>query len=109
MADLHITEIPYDSGSIHFRYSRMLSDDSTRWIRHGLFVEYSGSGTVLAEGRYVKGKEDGLWCSFHENGQKAAEGHYVAGKEEGTWNFWAPTGQQEQSVNYRSGEEVAEK
>lgn len=109
MQDLHLAEISYESGAIHFRYSRVLSEDRTRWIRHGLFVEYSESGSVIAEGSYNNGKEEGLWCSFHANGQKAAEGHYVAGMEEGTWHFWGPTGQQEEVVIYRNGEEVAKK
>lgn len=109
MQDLHIAEIPYESRAIHFRYSRVMSEDGTRWIRHGLFVEYSESGIVLAEGNYVDGKETGLWCSFHGNGQKAAEGNYIAGREEGTWSFWSPTGQPEESVVYEGGEEVAKK
>lgn len=109
MQDLHIAEIPYESGAIHFRYSRVLSEDGTRWVRHGLYVEYSESGIVLAEGNYANGQEEGLWCSFHENSQKAAEGHYAAGKEEGTWQFWSPAGQPEEPVVYRSGEEVVKK
>ncbi|MEK8028835.1 toxin-antitoxin system YwqK family antitoxin [Pseudaquabacterium rugosum] len=109
MQDLHIAEISYESGAVHFRYSRVLSEDGTRWIRQGLFVEYSESGVVLAEGSYLNGKEEGSWCSFHENGQKASEGLYTDGKEEGTWHFWNSTGQPEESVIYRGGEEVGKK
>ena len=90
MQDLHIAEIPYESGAIHFRYSRFPSEDGTRWIRHGLFVEYSESGVVLAEGNYNNGKEEGLWCSYHDNGQKAAEGHYAAEKKKALGTSGAP-------------------
>lgn len=37
---LHIAEIPYGSGEVRFRYARYLSDDGSRWIRHGLFCAY---------------------------------------------------------------------
>lgn len=29
---LHIAEIPYETGELHFRYSRKLSPDGTKWI-----------------------------------------------------------------------------
>jgi antitoxin component YwqK of YwqJK toxin-antitoxin module len=106
MADLHIAEIPYESGAIHYRYARVLSGDGTRWIRHGRYAEYSESGQILSEGNYIDGSEEGLWRSFYESGQKASEGNYVAAKEEGIWHFWNPNGKQEESVTYRNGEEV---
>ena len=71
---LDLAEIPYPSGSIQFRYSRILSPDKTRWIRHGLFVRYSETGQIVSEGNYVLGQEQGLWRDFHSNGQLAAEG-----------------------------------
>jgi hypothetical protein len=90
-ADLNIAEIPYGSGAIRFRYARVMSPDKTRWIRHGLFVEYHENGTVVSEGQYVDGKEDGLWRDFHPNGQPASEGRYREGQEVGVWRFWSPT------------------
>ena len=109
MTTLHIAEIPYESGAVHYRYARVLSGDGTRWVRHGLYVEYSESGEVLSEGNYVNGKEEGLWRSFHENGRRAAEGHYIAGKEEGVWLFWNLSGIPEEPATYRNGEEVSAK
>ena len=106
MSTLHIAEIPYESGAIRYRYERVLSEDGKRWVRHGLYVEYSESGQVLSEGHYVNGTEEGLWRSFHENGQKAAEGAYIVGKEEGVWRFWNPSGEAEEPVTYHRGEEV---
>jgi len=74
--DLNIAEIPYESGAIRFRYARVMAPDRTRWIQHGLFVEYNENGIVISEGQYADGKEDGLWRDFHPNGQPAAEGSY---------------------------------
>ena len=105
--ELNIAEIPYESGSIRYRYARVLSADRTKWIRHGLFVEYHETGTVIAEGAYVQGQEHGVWRSFYENGQLAAEGSYSNGREEGLWRFWNRDGVEEPSVEYRNGEEVA--
>lgn len=88
VADLNIAEVPYPSGAIHFRYSRVLSPDGTRWVRHGLFVEYSEEGTIIAEGQYVHGAEHGEWKEYHPNGKLAAQGHYVHGAEHGEWRYW---------------------
>ena len=99
---LHLAEIPYESGPIEFRYARVMSADGTRWIRHGLFVHYSEEGTVLAEGSYANGSEDGLWRSFHRNGNIAAEGHYRAGLEVGVWRFWSADGASQPDVVHES-------
>ncbi len=96
--DLHIAEIPHESGAIRYRYARVMSADGTRWMRHGPFVEYSEAGAVVAEGSYANGREDGLWREFHPNGNVAAEGHYRAGHEVGVWHFWAADGSQEPDV-----------
>jgi len=99
-ADLHIAEIPYESGTIKFRYARVMSPDKIRWIRHGLFVAYHENGAVASEGQYVDGMEEGLWRDFHPGGQPAAEGHYRGGKEVGVWRFWKPDGTEEPSTNH---------
>jgi len=91
-ADLNIAEIPYESGTIRFRYTRVMSPDRTRWIRHGSFVAYHENGTVASEGHYVDGKEDGLWRDFHPDGRRASEGHYRDGSEVGVWRFWSADG-----------------
>lgn len=105
-SELHIAEIPYESGQIHFRYSRYLSEDKTRWIRDGLYVEYSENGAVVSEGVYVNGYEHGLWRDFHPNGQIAAEGKYNHGQEDGVWRFWSENGTEELSVTYDQGVEM---
>jgi hypothetical protein len=99
-SDLNIAEIPYESGAIRFRYARVMAPDRTRWIRHGLFVEYHENGTVVSEGQYVDGKEDGLWRDFRPDGRRAAEGCYREGKEVGVWRFWNPDGTEESSTNF---------
>lgn len=93
-AELHLAEIPYDTGELRFRYTRMLSDDGTRWIRHGLFCEYHRNGTVISEGHYEHGRENGLWRDFHETGAPAAEGHYRDGIETDDWRYWDAAGKQ---------------
>jgi antitoxin component YwqK of YwqJK toxin-antitoxin module len=103
---LHIAEIPYESGAVRLRYARRLSADGSRWVRHGLFVEYHESGRVKCEGEYVDGKEEGIWRDYHANGQLAAEGVYEAGQEEGVWRFFADDGREEKSATYRAGVEL---
>lgn len=92
MSDLNIAEIPYETGEIHFRYARYLSDDGSRWIRHGLFRAYHLNGNLASEGNYIDGAEHGQWRDYHENGQLAAEGLYENGKEAGQWLFWNEDG-----------------
>lgn len=100
---LYLAEIPYESGELRFRYARRISEDGSRWIRHGLFVEYARSGQVLSEGEYVDGLEQGIWRDYYPNGQLAAEGEYVNGREEGVWRFWNEDGDPEEPVRYVNG------
>ena len=90
--DLNIAEIPFDSGEVHYRYSRYLAEDGKKWIRHGLFNAYHKNGQLASEGYYVHGLEDGVWQDFHENGQLAAKGIYEGGKEAGEWHYWNADG-----------------
>ena len=92
MTELNIAEIPYEDGTIQYRYARYLSDDGTRWIRHGLFLAYHPNGQLASEGHYADGHEQGLWKDFHENGQMAAKGEYEAGQEVGRWEYWNDDG-----------------
>ena len=91
-ADWSIAEIPYKSGETHYLYSRYLSEDKSRWIKHGLFRSFYENGQLQSEGQYQHGAEEGLWRDFHENGQLAAEGSYHQGEEMGEWRFWNDDG-----------------
>ena len=97
---LHIAEIPYEDGTIRFRYARILSADGTRWIKHGLFSAHHPNGKLSSEGMYVNGQEHGLWTEYHSNGQMAARGHYANGKEVGHWEFWRSDGSPEEGEDY---------
>ena len=92
MINLDIAEIPHENGIVHFKYSRYLSDDGKRWVRHGLFLAYHKNGTLASEGSYVHGLEHGLWRDYHENGRMAAEGLYEGGVEIGDWHYWNADG-----------------
>lgn len=105
--ELNIAEIPYESGAVRYRYSRVLAPDGQRWLRHGLFVEYAESGSVLSEGHYVHGKEHGSWRDFHPGGALAAEGKYENGLEQGEWRFFGEHGNEERRVTYENGVERA--
>ncbi|HYC62642.1 MAG TPA: hypothetical protein VEK79_24035 [Thermoanaerobaculia bacterium] len=100
---LQIAEIPYDTGEIHFRYSRYLASDRTKWIKHGLFRAYHKNGQVASEGEYEDGVEVGVWRDYHENGQIAAEGEYKRGKESGRWRYWTSNGDIEREAIYFDG------
>lgn len=90
--DLNIAEIFRESGELQYRYSRYLSNDGSKWVRHGLFTAFHRNGELASEGTYVDGLEDGNWRDFHENGLIAAEGSYVKGVEIGTWRYWNADG-----------------
>lgn len=87
-ADLSIAEVPYESGELHFRFSRYMSQDGSRWVMHGLFQEYHPNGQIISEGWYEHGLEQGMWRDYFPNGQPAAEGLYENGKEGGEWRYW---------------------
>jgi len=99
-AVLHLAEIPYETGEIHFRYSRKLSPDGTRWIRHGLFTEYYRNGHIASTGPYDEGLEHGHWIDYYENGQVAAEGEYDHGEERGTWLYYDVDGNLEDTETF---------
>jgi len=102
VSTLHIAEIPYDTGELHFRDTRKLSSDGTKWIRDGLFREYYQNGIIASEGNYKNGLEDGLWTDYHEDGKIAAKGNYLNGNEVGQWYFYDENGELEDEVNYDS-------
>ena len=93
---LHIAEILYETGELHFRYCRKMSPDGTKWIREGYFAEYYKNGNLASEGNYVDGLEEGIWKDYHENGILAAEGSYSKGQEIGTWRYYAENGELEE-------------
>ena len=89
---LYIAEIPYETGELHYRYSRKMSPDGTKWIRDGLYQEFYENGNVASEGLYHEGLEEGAWKDYHENGNLAAEGNYSKGKETGIWRYYDEEG-----------------
>ncbi|MEZ4720883.1 MAG: hypothetical protein R2813_03280 [Flavobacteriales bacterium] len=50
---------------------------------NGLSIEYSDSGTVMTQGEYIDGKEEGEW--FYEIGDHREEGRYEYGAKTGVW------------------------
>lgn len=103
---LHIAEIPYETGGLKYVYSRYLSDDGSRWIRHGLFRAFYPGGVLKSEGHYEHGREMGPWRDYHANGCLAAEGNYSMGKKDGVWHFWSGDGIQEAPAVFKEGCEV---
>ena len=83
-------------------YSRYLSSDDARWVRHGVFQQFGPGGSLLSQGQFRHGVEDGLWRDFHQNGATAAEGQYRQGKEIGVWKYWSPDGEPESSEDFGS-------
>jgi len=94
---LYIAEILHENGGVKCRYSRIMSEDGTRWIRHGLFQAFHENGTLASEGIFENRLESGLWKDFHENGQLAAQGDYKEGKEFGEWQYWSSEGHLDRS------------
>ena len=105
---LSIVEIPYETGERQLRYSRYMSNDGTRWIRHGLFEAYYKNGQLSSEGTYEDGMEVGMWRDYHDNGRLAAEGEYKEGRENGRWRYWRSDGTLEKEVVYFNGNPVSQ-
>ncbi len=103
---LEVAEIPYDTGELHLRYSRYLSPEGDRWIRHGLFQAHHRNGQLASEGLYEHGVETELWKDYHENGQLASGGHYKEGKKDGLWRFWNDYGEIEEEQRFVDGDRV---
>ena len=97
---LHLAEILYETGELHYRYARVMSPDGTKWIRAGLFVAYHQNGQVQSEGHYEEGLEHGVWKDFFPNGKVAAEGQYNLGKESGKWRFYKEDGSLAEETTY---------
>jgi antitoxin component YwqK of YwqJK toxin-antitoxin module len=97
---LHIAEILDEGGALKYRYSRYLSPDGQRWIRHGLFVAYHPNGRVATEVTYEHGAEHGPSRDYHPNGVVAAEGHYAGGKQVGEWRYFRDDGTLEGSETH---------
>lgn len=97
---LNLAEVLDEAGRLKFRYSRYMSSDATKWIRHGLFVAYYPDGCVASEVTYEHGAEHGPCRDLHSNGQIAAEGAYSKGRECGLWKYYAEDGTLESSVDH---------
>lgn len=104
--NLLIAEIPYEGGQIHFRFAYVPSEDGSKAVRHGLFVQYREDGTIACEGNFERDLEHGIWRDYHENGMLAAQGYYSYGKHEGPWQFWSSDGKDEGITVYKDGVEV---
>ena len=100
---LNIAEILRDDGSLTLRYSRYMSTDGERWIRHGAFQAFHPNGVLASEGEYDDGLENGPWKDYHENGRPAAEGRFKAGKKDGVWHYWDEEGHPEEDEEYVEG------
>ncbi|MDP8568958.1 toxin-antitoxin system YwqK family antitoxin [Methylophilus aquaticus] len=103
MMHIQIAEIPFESGAIKHRYSRYMSEDKTRWVRHGLFTAFYENGSKASELQYEHGVEQGECIDYHSNGQVAARGQYHEGKEQGLWRYWAEDGSEEPSCLFENG------
>jgi antitoxin component YwqK of YwqJK toxin-antitoxin module len=90
-----IEETRYPGGQLEQRTHCKLSDDGTRWLRHGPCTVHHRNGAVLSEGHFVHDLEAGLWLDYHPNGQRAAEGRYENGEKVGVWRFWDENGREE--------------
>jgi antitoxin component YwqK of YwqJK toxin-antitoxin module len=103
---LETEEVRSEDGTLHFRYSKYLSADGSRWIRHGLLVAYDLDGSIAGEVTYSHDIEEGPCRHYHRNGQLASSGTLKAGKEDGQWKFYDENGVLERTTIYCNGVEV---
>lgn len=70
-------------------------------IENGPFVEFSDSNTIVSEGEFVEGLEEGPWI-YNLNDHKE-EGEYVSGRREGEWKHFYYDGTVRFKGKYESG------
>jgi antitoxin component YwqK of YwqJK toxin-antitoxin module len=57
----------------------------------GLTAEYSEEGTIIAEGEFIEGEEEGPW--IYQYGDHREEGNYSYGMRNGVWKYYTSEGQ----------------
>lgn len=71
-------------------------------IKDGGIKIYFESGTLAAEGEYLKGKRIGFWKHNYDNGSILAEGDYLDGLKNNVWVFYYSNGNIKAQGKYRS-------
>ena len=61
-------------------------------VKDGPFALYRSGGTLMLEGSYHDGKQDGEHIGWYTNGKISAMGMYKNGKREGVWKRWDAQG-----------------
>ena len=59
----------------------------------GTWQSYHADGTLLSEGVFVDGRQDGRWLYGHPGGQPAGVGHWSFSVQHGWWTRISPEGQ----------------
>ena len=88
----------------YFDNGQLLKEESYRnGLRDGMSTEYDETGTVVTEGEYVNGEEDGPW--FELTGDTYMHGTYRDGLRNGMWyNFYLDrSGEKTDSLCYFKG------
>ena len=62
---------------------------------------YSENGTVLQEGEYRDGLEEGVWKFFDEAGSPTYEGSYHLGVRAGVWYYFNKKGVKKKWKNFK--------
>jgi hypothetical protein len=95
-----VVELRDASGRKTSLYSRYLSPEGTKWLRHGLYQDFYPNGGLASESMYRHDLAHGPWRDLYENGQLAARGLYYQGKQVGTWEYWDPDGKPEEPEHF---------
>ncbi len=65
----------------------------TRSLHHGLFVNFSGDGTIKDSGYYVNGLKHGIWKETSTDNETLSNGFYDNGFKSGQWKYYNAQGQ----------------
>ena len=84
---LQASEIFYETGELHFRFTQKRTADGSGWLREGAFEEFYQNGAPAVMGFYLNGTKNGRWTIYHENGSVVAEGYYQNGGKAGAWHY----------------------
>lgn len=72
-------------------------------VKEGPFALYRSGGTLMMQGSYHDGKQDGEWTTWYDNGQKNAIDHYKDGVQDGEHIGWYTNGKISAKGMYEDG------
>jgi hypothetical protein len=78
-----------------------------RVVPNGRSLTFHTDGSILTEGSWLDGRENGTWTSYWASGRKQSEGEYRRGLQHGIWRYWNADGEAASVDRWIDGRRVA--